>query len=220
MNPSRVMTDRQFLALVRVLSASRAWTAQRDRFLFYFLGRTGLRISEALALRVRDFYLDVDPPFVRVLTLKSRRTTKGTAFRPSTDEVYLDVETARRARAYLNTTIPAYRSPASHKPAPVDAAVFPSLKLRPGQRQRSFDAMTRRNAHKVFKTWARRAGLPAALTLHSFRHYRATTLLRRTGDLELTRHQLRHRDIRNTQVYQHVDPDLIRKQLERATRDE
>ncbi len=209
------MNERQFKALIRATSSRLSRSARRDRFLFYFLGKTGLRISEALALRVRDLYLsdtDSGMPFLRVKTLKRRSPGP-------TDEVYLDDNTARIARYYLRAILPTLIA----RPPRQDDCLFPA-RLTKGHQQdyicATRKAMSRRNALGVFRTYARMAGLPQGITVHSLRHYRGTVLLRRTRDLEFTRQQMLHRSLASTQVYQHSDPELVRDYLNRADRED
>jgi integrase len=205
MKPSRAMTERQFKALIRAAASRRYVTAARDRFLFYFLGNTGLRITEALSLQVRDLYLDADPAFLRVVTIKRRR--------PCHDEVYLDANTARLVRFYVSRTLPQLyaASVASSEafPGPACPLFLAGRRGRIGGAVPRLQAMSRRNASWLFRTYARLAGLPPTIVLHSLRHYRGTMLLRRTADLEFTRAQMRHRSLRTTAVYQHADPDRV-----------
>lgn len=206
------MTERQFTALIRAAAGRRYVTASRDRFLFYFLGKTGLRITEALSLCVRDLYLDADPPFLRVLTIKRRK--------PVHDEIYLDGNAARLARYYIARTLPQIYAASVGSSGP--AAIGPACPLfLAGRRGRlPCKAMSRRNATFLFRTYARLAGLPPSIVLHSLRHYRGSMLLRRTADLEFTRHQMRHRSLKSTQVYQHTDPERISGYLDKLTEGE
>lgn len=181
----RYLEENGFKALLRCARERRRSNAARDRFLFLFLGRTGLRISEALAVTLDDLHLDADPPFVAVTTLKRRRRIR--------DEVLIDPPTAKAIRRYLRHQLQAES---------LDARLF---------------NMTRRNASRLFRWYARRAGLPAGLTLHSLRHYRATYLLKRTQDLRFTQDQLRHSALASTEKYLHYTPDQVRGYLARLS---
>lgn len=210
MKPSRAMSERQFKALIRAAASRRYVTAARDRFLFYFLGKTGLRITEALSLTVADLYLDADPPFLRVLTIKRKK--------PRHDEIYLDANAARLCRFYIARTLPQLyaRSCKADQAWPGPACPL----FLAGARGRPTKAMGRRNATFIFRTYARLAGLPPTIVLHSLRHYRGTMLLRRTADLEFTRQQMRHRSLRTTAVYQHADPERVAGYLDKLTEGE
>lgn len=195
MKPAAVLDVRGFRALIRAAGARRHWTARRDRFLFYLLGKTGLRISEALALTVGDLWLGNDPAFVRVRTLKQRR--------PVTDEVLLSAHAAKVARRYVRAELPRFLRRVNGTIAIGEACpLFPAGKGGPP----AAHAMSRRNAAYVFRTYLRLAGLPRTIRLHSLRHFRGTQLVRETRDLRFAQQQLRHRDIRNVQTYAHTDP--------------
>lgn len=198
----RALDRNSFRALVRMARDRRGRAAERDAFMLWFLGRTGLRCSEALALRVEDVVLDASPPLVRVRTLKRKHA------RPSDfDDVYLGAGEARRIRRWIRKGLPRCLGTVhaqGHDPL-IPAAFGPSAG--PGR-------MNRRNASRIFQFYARRAQLPAGVTLHSLRHYRGSTLYHTTGDLEFTREQLRHRDLKSTQLYVHHSPEIVQKHLD------
>jgi len=204
MKASRAMDDRQFSALIRVAGQRRYHSAPRDKFLFYLIGKTGLRISEALSLRVRDLWLEGDLPFVRVRTLKLRGG-------PQTDEVLLEQHVARLARFYLARTLPNL----THREASPEDPLFPSCR-----RRRPGSSMTRRNALSLFRTYARLAQLPPELVLHSLRHYRATRLLRVTGDKNWVKEQMRHRSLKSLETYLHSDPETSKRYLQKLAEGE
>ena len=95
--------------------------------------------------------------------------------------------------------------------------LLPALNARPFAR---IDPrpMTRANAHAIFRHYARAAGLPAGITLHSLRHFRITTLLQTTKDLRFTQQQARHSKITTTQHYLHTSPERARKYLRELAR--
>lgn len=213
MRNAAILDERGFKAMLRAAAVRPVTWAPRDRFLIYVLGKTGLRISEALALRARDFRWTWtgDPAFIRVKTLKRRA--------PRTDEVLLDRKAAQAARAYLGRLgrliklhVTDYVDGELER---ADLPVFPAL-----VGARTVRPMSRYQAHDAIRMYARLAGLPREIHPHTFRHYRATQLLRLTGDLEFTRAQLRYADVRNTQAYQHADPRRAAGYLERIAETE
>jgi len=193
-----MMEQHQFRALLRACKERRRRTAKRDYHLFLFLGRTGLRISEALALTPKDLFLLHDPPFCAVRTLK--REGKPV------DEVFLDAPASRAVGRYLRRVLPEILG----RPVFDSDALFPAVTSRAPA-----PAMSRRNALSLFRFYARRAGFPPGLTLHSLRHYRGTQLYEKTGDLVFTREQLRHANLTTTQIYIHGRPAVIRRHLDR-----
>lgn len=196
----RMMEQHHFRALLRACKERRRRTATRDYHLFLFLGRTGLRISEALALTPKDLFLLQDPPFCAVRTLKRKADR--------VDEVFLEARAAVALRRYLKRVLPTI----------LGRPVFDSDALFPGVIGKvPAPAMSRRNALGLFRYYATRAGLPQGLTLHSLRHYRGTTLYEKTHDLRFTQGQLRHSQLSSTQIYLHSTPARIRRNLDRLS---
>ncbi len=208
MTTQRYLDRRSFVALLRAArERERRVTARRDHFLIYLLGRTGLRCSEALALRVKDLHLDTDPPYLDVLTLKRRK--------PVHDQVVIEQRTVRQARRYVNAVLPKLL----HRVARYGAdPLFPIPIRRCCEAGPVTKAMGSRNARRIFDVYRRRAKLPAWVTLHSLRHYRGSELLRASKDLRWVQQQLRHRFISSTQRYLHVDPELQRRYLAKLDR--
>lgn len=189
---------RGFRALLAAAKDRRRTSARRDYFLIYLAGRTGLRASELLALRVRDLHLDTDPAFVSVSTLKQRKR--------QIDQVLLEPRVVKRCRTYLRRVLPKLH-PIAHDGSPL----FPGPQ-RPPLLER---AMSIRNVDRIFAVYARRARLRPGVTFHALRHYRGWSLLTATGDVEFTRQQLRHRFLSSTQRYLGVTPEQEARYLRR-----
>ena len=196
---SRMMTKPEFRALVRVARDRKGRAAQRDAAMLWFLGRSGLRITEALALTVEDAILDAKPAFVRVRTLKRRG--KGDAW----DDVYLDRTTTARLERWIAHGLRRCLGRKARPTDPIFPAAFGALEAA---------RMTRRNGTRIFRFYAKRANLRAGITLHSLRHHSGTATYHATGDLQFVRQQLRHRRLTSTQVYLHSDPERVRGYLE------
>ncbi len=68
---------------------------------------------------------------------------------------------------------------------------------------------------KVFKKWAKKAGLPARYSIHSCRHYYATALLKVSKNLRLCQMQLGHSSPQTTTVYAQVLDEEIMEAVEK-----
>jgi site-specific recombinase XerD len=94
----------------------------------------------------------------------------------------------------------------------LDYRLSESAYLFPSQRQ---DHMFPTAIQKVFKKWAKRAGLPTRYSIHSCRHYYATALLKVSRNLRLTQVQLGHSNPQTTTVYAQVLDEEITEAVEK-----
>jgi site-specific recombinase XerD len=68
-----------------------------------------------------------------------------------------------------------------------------------------------RQTERVFRYYARRAGLPVEAHLYWLRHTAATRLYRSCHDLRLVQAQLGHERLETTSIYAHIDPEQLRR---------
>jgi site-specific recombinase XerD len=90
--------------------------------------------------------------------------------------------------------------------------VSDSVYLFPSQRQ---DHMFPTAIQKVFKNWAKKAGLPSRYSIHSCRHYYASALLRVSKNLRLVQQQLGHSSPQTTTVYAFALDEEITEAVEK-----
>jgi len=192
------MDRNQFRALTHQARDRRGRAAERDLFLFHFLGKTGGRTSECLAVKVRDVVLEHSPPFVRMPTLKQK--SKAGTWR----DVYIEPKMTRRIRRWLRFGLPRCLGRAPRPDDPLIPAAFGMYEA---------GHMTARNARRIFALYKRRAQLEG-VTVHSLRHYRGTQLYDRTKDLAFTGDQLGHSRLESTRVYLHHSPARVAGYLE------
>jgi len=84
--------------------------------------------------------------------------------------------------------------------------------LFPSERQ---DYMSSNGIQKVFKKWAKRAGLPSRFSIHSTRHYYGTKMLSISKNLRLVQMQLGHSSPQTTTVYAQVLDEEIDETVEK-----
>ncbi len=160
--------------------------AVRDRAIMELLYSSGLRLSEVVALKVRD--LDLLEGFVDV-------TGKGDKGRI--------VPVGRIARSALQTWLRTREALCSAD----EPGLFVTRHGRP-MSARSIQARVRR--------WALAQGLGLHVHPHMLRHSFASHLLESSGDLRAVQELLGHADIRTTQVYTHLDFQHLAQVYDRA----
>ncbi len=169
--PPEVLTEAEVLALMKVCS-SRAPTGVRNRALIAVLWRCGLRISEALALELRD--LDLQAGTVRV------RHGKGDRSRT----VGVDQQTA----ALLARWVDRRRQLGPGARAPVFCT------LQGGRVDTSY-------VRRLLPRLARRAGIDRRVHAHGLRHTHAAELAREGTPINIIRDDLGHTSLAVTDRY-------------------
>ncbi len=154
-----------------------AFAQARDVALFTLLYGCGLRISEALGLRVRDA-----PPAAGTGTL----TVRGKG----------DKERAVPVLAAVRAAVAAWLA---HHPDP-----RPDSPLFVGVRGARLDPAVAQRTQRAFR---RHAGLPEHATPHALRHSFATHLLAAGADLRAIQDLLGHASLSTTQRYTSVDEE-------------
>jgi integrase/recombinase XerD len=151
--------------------------AWRDRALLEFMYASGVRVSEAIELRVRDLAVQEEVAVVFGKGAKERLVPIG-----------------RRAIGALSLYLREVR-PRLERGAG-DGRVFLNARGRP---------LTRMGVWKVLRGHVERAGIEKRVSPHTLRHSFATHLLEGGADLIAVQEMLGHADISTTQIYTHVD---------------
>jgi integrase/recombinase XerD len=155
----------------------------RDRAMLELLYATGLRVSELVALRVRDVNMDAGFLLTMGKGEKERLVPIG--------------ESARTAVAgYIADVRAVY-------PRSADC---PYLFL-----SRLGDRMTRQAFWNIIKKRARSAGIVKNISPHTLRHSFATHLLENGADLRSVQIMLGHADLSTTQIYTHVNRERLKR---------
>ncbi len=149
--------------------------AVRDRAIMELFYSSGLRLAELIGLGITD--IDLADRTVRVLGKGSK-----TRIVPVGRKACEAIRAWLRERAALA--------------AIEETALFVG---------RNGDRLKPRAIQLRIAQWARRAGLPARVYPHLFRHSFATHLLESSKDLRGVQELLGHADISTTQVYTHLD---------------
>jgi site-specific recombinase XerD len=185
--PRAVLDPRQASRLLAAIRAAGGLHSRRDHALFSTLYFSGLRIAEAVSLRVED--LDLDGAQLRVIGKGGKART-----------IPLHRELAVTLRAWL-------------KSRPQDAPwLFPSRAAWRGCSGR----LDKRRVSRVLATvYAPRAALPVAITPHSLRRSFATNLVRAGVPLPHVQQLLGHASLNTTRRYVRESPEELRASIER-----
>jgi integrase/recombinase XerD len=143
----------------------------------------GVRVSELIALRLSDLFLDAE--IVRVIG-------KGDKERV----VPIGAEATEHVMYYLRNVRPQLAKPHSGD------LVF--LNWRGGK-------LSRMGVWKMLKGYVRDAEILKDVSPHTLRHSFATHLLEGGADLRAVQEMLGHADISTTQIYTHLDREYLKE---------
>ena len=174
--------------LVDALLAAPSWDTPlglRDKVMLEVLYACGLRISELVALQVRQ--VNLRQGVVRVLGKGGKERI---------------VPLGQTAIEWLQR----YLVQARGQLLPQGGAVlFPSNRGR---------QMTRQTFWYAIKKYARQAGLPEDISPHTLRHAFATHLVDNGADLRAVQMMLGHSDLSTTQIYTHIAQQRLKSLVE------
>ena len=153
-----------------------SWSGLRDRAILEVLYGCGLRVSEAVDLKISNVFLEQG--FVRIIGKgnKERIVPMGEA-------------AVEAVKAYLDVRI-----------EPADSAAEDILFL-----NRFGGPLSRISMFKLIKKQALLAGITKEISPHTFRHSFATHLIENGADLRAVQEMLGHESILTTEIYTHID---------------
>lgn len=160
------------------------WTGKRDRAILEVLYGCGLRVSEAVGLKISYVYLDES--FVRVVG-------KGNKERV----VPLGNMAADAIKNYLAV-----------RPEPYSSEYDDVLFL-----NKFGKSLSRISMFNMVKKQAMLAGIRKEISPHTFRHSFATHLIEHGADLRVVQEMLGHESILTTEIYTHIDSSTWQKNI-------
>lgn len=153
-----------------------SWTGLRDKALLEVMYGCGLRVSEAVGLKISEIYFNEG--FVRIIGKGDKQRLV-----PLGDMAAIALETYLRAR------------PEPEDPKTSD---YVFLNARGGR-------LSRISAFNLVKASALAAGITKDISPHSLRHSFATHLIANGADLRAVQEMLGHESILTTEIYTHID---------------
>lgn len=147
----------------------------------------GLRVSEAVQLRLSDLHFDVG--FIKVIG-------KGDKERL----IPVGKEAIKHTNIYIKHT-------RTHFPAKEAGEDIVFLNRRGA-------GMTRVMIFLIIKALAKKAGITKNISPHTFRHSFATHLVEGGADLRAVQEMLGHESITTTEIYTHLDREYLRDTLQ------
>jgi len=160
----------------------RSKQGNRDKAILEILYATGMRVSEAVNLKVGDINLDIG--FLRCIG-------KGRKERV----VPLGTKAINSLKRYLTVSRPRLLKKRESQ------VLFLS---RLGRK------ISRQSLWKIVKRYARQARIRKPIKPHILRHSFATHLLERGADLRSVQEMLGHSNISTTQIYTHINKDRLK----------
>ncbi len=179
-----VLTVDEIDSILQVIDLSVAF-GQRNRAMIEMLYSCGLRVSELVNLRISDLYLESE--YISVIG-------KG-------DKQRLVPISQRAIHEIDNWMID--RNAISVQRGEDDILFL----NRRGAR------LTRYMVFRLVKYYAALAGVKKSISPHTFRHSFATHLLEGGANLRAIQEMLGHKSILTTEIYTHVDMNLLREQV-------
>ncbi|MBR5835104.1 MAG: tyrosine recombinase XerD [Bacteroidales bacterium] len=178
-----VLSEEEVAAIIESVDVS-TWQGMRDKAILELLYSCGLRVSEAVDMKISCLYFDEG--FVRVIGKgdKERLVPLGDIAADALKE-YLDVRPVSGERVS-------------------DDILFLNRFARPLSRQTIF---------KMIRKQALVAGVKATISPHTFRHSFATHLVENGADLRAVQEMLGHENITTTEIYTHVDSSTWHKEV-------
>ncbi|MBE6241626.1 MAG: site-specific tyrosine recombinase XerD [Bacteroidales bacterium] len=178
-----VLSEEEVAAMIDSVSPS-TWQRVRDKAILEVLYGCGLRVSEAVNLRISCLFMKEG--FVRIIG-------KGNKERlvPIGEMAVEAVEDYLRVR-----------------PAPADADSSDVLFL-----NRFGRSLSRVSMFTMIKTQALAAGIRKDISPHTFRHSFATHLIEHGADLRMVQEMLGHESIATTEIYTHIDSTTWQKEI-------
>lgn len=186
------LTEKEVEALLRCAREDTTLLGKRNTMVLLLLYSTGIRISEAMQLKISGIRFDTG--FITVFGKGSKERL-----------IPLAQPVLKELSSFLNEVHPKLL------PKQTGAVDF----LFPVLYKKEIKAMTRQAAWAIVKTMARKAGIERHLSPHTLRHSLATHLLEKGANLRLLQVWLGHENLSTVEIYTHINTNHLRKMYDK-----
>lgn len=180
-----VLSVPEIEAIIAVIDLSTP-EGHRNRALVEVMYGCGLRVSEAVSLKLSHLFFDEG--FIKVLGKGSK-------------ERYVPI--GSMARKMITLYVEGSRKKVKVKKGEEDYLFL----------NRRGRHLSREMVFMLVKKWAAEAGIQKSISPHTFRHSFATHLVEGGADLRAVQQMLGHESITTTEIYTHLDQDYIRSNI-------
>ena len=185
----KVLTEQEIRSLLEAPDLSTA-EGVRDRALLEMLYATGMRVSEAVTLKLAGVNLSLRYVIAFGKGSKERIVPLGSV-------------AAEYLQRYLETARNTFLTQGQTDPEILFLGV-------------GGHGLTRQRVWEILRQYGSLAGIPKQLSPHMLRHSFATHLLDNGADLRSVQEMLGHADISTTQIYTHLTNKRLREVYEKA----
>lgn len=185
----RALSVEQCFALIDAEKARNDWIGLRNAALWTLMWGTGMRVSEALALTIRDAGEKRETLVVKGKGSKERMVPVVGAVWTAIDNYLTALADQPDALALLDDDKPLFVS-------------------------ETFKPLDQRDAQRAFASISGKIGLPEAATPHSLRHSFATHMLNRGANLRDVQELLGHESLSTTAIYATIANDKLVEEYE------
>jgi integrase len=180
----KYLTVEQYQQFLSVISNLYYYT------LFYVIGNYGLRVGEAIRLRIQD--INFESKYIKIPTLKQDRN-KGRLPHGKLPNTYIDMPLDDKTAILLEKYIDYIKTLKTEW-------LFP-YKTRYYMGKHRLSHIPKWLIQRKFKLYAKQARLDSAYSVHSLRHYKGVSIYNNLKDIRAVQLLLRHKNINSTVIY-------------------
>ncbi len=190
------------------------WSGIRDRAILEVIYSAGLRVSELVGLNWEDY--QEEEKLIKIRRGKGNKERFGFLGNPATEalkrwfQIYPEIRNRSRQGRLEGSDSISSRSESYSQP------VFNKFSKSPIFLNPQGNRITTRSVARMLEKYLVQTGLNPKATPHSLRHSFATHLLNAGADIRSIQELLGHSSLMTTQIYTHVNTEMIKEAYRKA----